>query len=417
MLDIVLLSIMKNQKDYKRLVHSIPFTSLDAKTKSLIDDFGKYFRLFPKHDKVDLQIFIPRFKQWHKGITDETLNAYVGILRTASKDVDEGTKIGILSDLCELDMATKIANTFQQYDAGELKQPLIEAIAGITDKYKASVGRKESKWIDTPIEEILSDIQNNKGLKWRLNVLNEYMRPLRGGDSGILASRPDRGKTTMVSSEITFLAPQLPKDKNALWMNNEGPGKRLIPRLYQSALGCTLSELVKKNKNGTLKAEYSKAIGRADKIRVHDIHGLNHHQVENIIECSNPGLIVIDMIDNVKGFGDSARTDLQLESLYQWVRETAVKYDCPVIITSQISADGEGLMYPSMDKLKDSRTGKQGACDFIMMIGSSVDQGLINSRFISLPKNKLRLEGKPGDPRAEVRINSDINRYLDITEE
>ncbi len=242
------------------------------------------------------------------------------------------------------------------------------------------------------------------------------MRPLRGGDFGILASRPDRGKTTMVASEITCIAKQLPKDKNAIWLNNEGPGKRLVPRIYQAALGCTVSELIAKNKAGNLKTEYAKIIGRMDKIRVVDIHGMGTPEITEILDNSNPGFVVADMLDHIHGFRDMNRTDLQVEELYKWFRDKAVELDCPILGTSQISGAGEGLMYPTMDMLKDSRTGKQGACDFIMMIGSSGDPGLHDARYISLPKNKLKLEGINSDPRAEVRINSDINRYEDILE-
>ncbi len=416
MIDITLLKILKNKQDYNKLIRSVPFTALDYKTQALIHDFGKYFKKFPEHKVIDITIFLPRLRAWHSDWSEETFNTYVGVLRAASGEVDEGTRQGILSDLFELDLGTKLANAFQQFDAGNLTTPLIEVVSDLVDKYKVGIGAKTITWVDTPIEEILADVQNNKGLKWRLDVLNQYMRPLRGGDFGILASRPDRGKTTMVASEITFMAKQLPNNKNAIWLNNEGPGKRLVPRIYQSALGCTLSALVAKNKAGTLTKEYIKVIGRMDKIRVHDIHEMHTGQIENIIENSNPGLIVFDMTDHIHGFGNMQRTDLQLEELYKWIRDRAVKYDCPCIGTSQISGEGEGFMFPTMDKLKDSRTGKQGATDFIMMIGSSHDPGLSEARYISLPKNKLRLEGKPGDPRSEVRINVDINRYEDITE-
>ena len=356
MLDITLLRIMKDRTEYKRLLTSIPMVAMDEKTQVLLKDFGKYSRKFPKHDTINFQVFLPVFKRWHSDINTDSFNSYVGVIRTITKcTVTEDTKDGILSDLYELNMGTKLANAFRQYDAGEMDEPLINTVSKIVDTYKANEKSQDIKWIDTPISEILSDVQKNKGLKWRLDILNKYMRPLRGGDFGVLASRPDRGKTTMVASEITFMARQVPKHKNVLWLNNEGAGKRLIPRLYQAALGCTLSELGRKNKAGTIKREYIKAVGRIDKIRVIDIHELCINQLETIFDNSNPGLVVLDMLDHVYGFGNMSRTDLQLEELYKWVRNKAVKYDCPFIGTSQISGDGEGMQFPAMDKLKDSR--------------------------------------------------------------
>ena len=109
--------------------------------------------------------------------------------------------------------------------------------------------------------------------------------------------------------------------------------------------------------------------------------------------------------------------DLALEEMYKWGREIAVKYDIVGLATSQISNEGDGLQFPTMGMLKDSKTGKQGACDFQLMIGSSNDPMLQNFRYIGLPKNKLRREGGRSDPRATVKFNHGTARYEDIGEE
>jgi replicative DNA helicase len=93
-----------------------------------------------------------------------------------------------------------------------------------------------------------------------------------------------------------------------------------------------------------------------------------------------------------------------------------VKYDCIGLATSQISNEGDGLQFPSLGMLKDSKTGKQGACDFQLMIGASNDPGLAPVRWLGLPKNKLRREGAKGDPRAEVQFQPQIARYADVPE-
>lgn len=414
MIDIVLLRIMKYQKDYRQLIRAIPLNSLDPKTKALLDDFGKYFDKFKEHEKIDLQVFLPRFKGWHPGMDEELLNTYVGILRNINSDVDDQTKAGIVADLYEADAALRIANACAQYDAGDLDAPLPDLIASILDAYKLNVGARSAQWNDTDIGDLLEEDLNNEGVKWRLNSLNECMRPMRGGDFGIIAGRPDKGKTTFLSSEVTFMASQLPEDRNIVWLNNEGMSSRIIKRLYQSALGVSITELVELNKQGKLRKLYEKAIGRLDRIRVFDIHGMHVGQVEAIIEQSNPGLILYDMIDNIRGFGSEARTDLQLEEMYKWARERSVKYDSIGLATSQISAEGDGLQFPTLSMLKDSKTGKQGACDFQLMIGASNDPNLEYSRYLSLPKNKLRRDGASSDPRCEVKFQPTIARYEDI---
>ncbi|WP_429498830.1 hypothetical protein ACQUFY_05890 [Robbsia andropogonis] len=104
----------------------------------------------------------------------------------------------------------------------------------------------------------------------------------------------------------------------------------------------------------------------------------------------------------LKTRGDSERTDQILEALYQRARIWAVKYDCAVLATSQLNGDAEGEIYPKLSHLANSKTGKAGAADFVLMLGRSLSPELQNSRFISLPKNKKRRDGGPQDPRAEV---------------
>jgi len=233
---------------------------------------------------------------------------------------------------------------------------------------------------------------------------------------GIIAARPDKGKTSFFASELTYLAKQLPPNKPLIWLNNEGMGKRIIPRLYQAALGVPLSALVDMHKHGKLVPAYEEAInGKAtEKIKIYDVHGFNVTKIESIIEECRPAVVVADMIDHFKGFQNEARTDLVLEEMYKWFREMGVKYGSINLASSQISNEGDGLQFPTLGMLKDSKTGKQGACDFLMMIGASNDPALAGSRFIGLPKNKLRREGAAGDPRAEVFFKPQICRYEDV---
>lgn len=103
----------------------------------------------------------------------------------------------------------------------------------------------------------------------------------------------------------------------------------------------------------------------------------------------------MDMIDNIKFGGELAnlgsRTDQVLETMYQWARLLAVKYDCAMIATSQTSGDAENVMWPTQAQLKDSKTGKQGAADVIVMMGRVNDNP--GSRYLSTPKNKRKRTG------------------------
>jgi replicative DNA helicase len=413
MIDLTLLRILKKRDDFYRIRGRVPDTAIDAQTRAIMLDYGKYFDKFPDHAEVNFETFLPLFRAWHSSLKDDKRVAFEAILQNARKDVDDDTRQEVMRSMLELRLATTVANHVAKYDEGDMNN-IFYAIQKSIDDFKSDAGIKDVRFIDTDIDTLLLEDVEEKGVQWRLQVLNESMRPLRGGDFGIIAGRPDKGKTTFISSEITYMASQLPPEKNVVWLNNEGPGKRIIPRIYQSAIGATRTQLVTMSQRGLLNEAYKRFMGRRDKIRIVDIHGMDNFSVEQIVEANNAGIVVYDMIDNIRGFGDSARTDQALEKMYQWARELSVKHDIIGLATSQISAEGDGMQFPTLSMLKDSKTGKQGACDFQLMIGSSNDPGYGNVRWIGLPKNKLRKDTGPADPRATVKYEPMRARYTDL---
>jgi len=413
MIDLRLLQITRHRDDYRRIQGRIPKASMDPQTMAILDDFGKYFERFPDHEKVDMQTFLPMFRSWHPTLTAEAASAYEGILQNVKQDLSEEIRGGVLDALLELRLGTDLAELLARYDAGDLPD-IHGSIARALDEFKADATGQEVDYVTDDIYDLLDEELDNSGLKWRLEVLNTHMRGLRPGDFGLVAARPDKGKTTFLADQVSYLAPQLPEGQTALWLNNEGPGKRIKPRLYQAVFGATLSQLGIMRRGGILKAEYEKAMGAVDKIRIVDVHGRDSFTVEQIIERNNAGLVIYDMIDHIRGFGDMMRTDLQLEEMYKWARGISVKHGVIGLATSQISNEGDGLQFPSLGMLKDSKTGKQGACDFMLMIGASNDPNLGGVRYLGMPKNKLRVEGQPGDPRAQVNYNPERVRYSDI---
>ena len=414
MLDLTLLRALKNKADFNKMYSGLPLRALDMNTVSIIQDFQRYYETFETHESIDIDLLQTRLPMWHASWDSERVATHTAILNQVKVDIDAETKAGLISDLLEFSLATGLNTVLREYEDGKLETPLYQNMQQHIDTFKMRAGAKACAWNDTPIEQLLLEDADNTGVKWRLKCLNDAMRPLRPGDFGIIAGRPDKGKTTFIASEITYMASQLPEDRNIIWLNNEGPSSKIRKRIFQAAIGKTISEMIQMSQEGTLVNEYIATVGRLDKIRVFDIHDYGMGQVDVLLEQSNPGIIVYDMLDNIRGRSADQRTDLQLETMYQWARERSVKYSCIGMATSQISADGDGLAYPPMTFLKDSRTGKQGACDFIMMIGSSNEESLRHARYISVPKNKLRRDDGPSDPRTEVVFKPRVARYVDV---
>ena len=410
--DIRLLQCVRDRDSFNKLAGAIPSESLEPDTRVLLDDVRQYYLKFPDHADIDKDTFLSvmlKFK--HKSYDKTKRQLYSYLVDKMMEDAPPGVKDHMLGELHELACMTSIGNLYNDWSNGD-SPGAPDVVGQIFSSYMMNVNTEHNAWIQDDIGTILEEVQDDSGFRWRLQCLNRHMRGLRPGDMGVVAARPDQGKTTFFASEVTFMARQLPEDKNVIWLNNEGMGKRIVPRIWQAALGLTLKEISELHRSGELKKKYIEAVGREDRIRVFDIHNMTAGQVERILKSSSPGIAVGDMLDHIKYAGVDTRTDLMLEEKYKWWRDCCVRYEFAGFASSQISADGEGMRFPPLDALKDSKTGKQGACDFQLMIGTS--SATPSYRFLSLPKNKLRREGSSSTCQEQVKFNPEIARYEDL---
>lgn len=420
-IDLIILRVMAERTTFEKMYASMPVYALEEKTVLILKDMEGYFKEFPNHEALDPDTFATYFFTFcHPSMTKDVRGFYETLMRRMYVPVDDDTRAGLVDRILELEYATKVANICQKYDAGD-DINIGRAIEEATETLQLQKERRvKMPWVNDSINDLLLMDEDQSGLTWRLPCLNKSMRPLRPGDFVVVAARPDAGKTTFLTDQLSFMAPQMAdfygEEKDILWFNNEGIGQRIVTRGYQSALNASIGDLIKLKKQGIIESEYAKMVGGLHRIKVMDIHDCWNYEVSDIIEQFNPGLIVFDMIDNIRFGGQAAgsRTDQALESMYQWARVKGVKCGCPILATSQISADGDGLQYPTLAMLKDSKTGKQGAADVIITLGKSNDPVLESSRFIGMTKNKLTIEGGAKDPRTEVLFDYIKGRYNEL---
>jgi replicative DNA helicase len=424
-LDTTLLRILKFRERYERLHKAVPENGVDEKTKAILKDMGAYFASNPGAKVIEPGPFKTFFALQHPKLTAEKLSTYGAAIREIGKEAEPGTEDGILSRLVEVTTASKLQAALQGFEDGETD--LTAALRQIADSHEEwFLRRKQHPKVKDRIEDILDEEENDTGFHWRLDALNRSMRPLRGGDFGIIGARVDSGKTSVLASELTFFAPQVDliypgQDRTIIVLNNEGPGKRLKQRMFNAALKRTTTKLIELKQAGIIYDEYLKALGGRDLIHVFDVHDYSMSELEDIVKEMDPAIVVIDMLDNVRmdslANNGGTRTDQLLEAMYQRARIWAVKYDCVVLATTQLNGDAEGETFPTMAMLANSRTGKPGAADFIYMLGRSKDEMLQGSRWVSLPKNKKRRDGGPQDPRKEVVFDGPRALILDPEEE
>ena len=412
LVDLSLLRVTKYRDEFFRLRGRIPAKALDPQTMLIMDAYERYFNTSEEAKVVDPAALLTVFRAMNPDMSEDSRMAFESILGNIKQDVTDDQKTSMMNSLLQLRMATDFGSLLIKYEQGDIAN-LHAEMQAIEQEYINDANIKVIDFIRPDLKALLEEAQETAGYQWRLHCLRATMRNLRGGDFGVLAGRPDKGKTTFLASELTHLATQVPAGRCILWLNNEGKGDRIYLRLVQAALGLPLSGV---RELSDPMRDYSAALNTEDpyKIRIVDIHGKDTYTVENLIRANNPAIVVFDMIDNIRGFQNQSRTDQVLEEMYKWARELCVKHDFVGLATSQISNEGDNLSFPSLGMLKDSKTGKQGACDFQLMIGALNDPAYDHVRYISLPKNKLRREGADRCPRATVTFQPQIARFTDV---
>lgn len=425
-IDVNILRVMRHRDDYFKMITAVPKTGLDDRTKGFLDDFKRYFDKFPDAKVIDKQEFASMyFNFWHPKMTQEDKGIHARIILNFSQPVDQAVRDNLVNSMLQVSFSMRAAQLLQKFEDGA-DVDIVRDIKELSEQVSLQVERRiKIPFVDDDIHDLLQEDADDSGLHWRLECLNRSMRPLRGGDFGIIAGRPDSGKTSFLTSELSFMAAQLPEaypeeERQIIWFNNEGPGSRIKKRFWQSALGVDIDKMVEYSQDGSIIDRYVDAVGDINRMRILDIHDFWSYDILDVLDQLKPGLIVFDMIDNIKfsgEIGSGSRTDQVLEAQYQWARLLGVKFDCPVLATSQISNDGAGELFPTLGMLKDSKTGKQGACDFQLMIGKSNAEEMSNVRGIGLPKNKLQRPNQKKDPKELVTFHETIGRYVTAEDE
>ncbi len=266
------------------------------------------------------------------------------------------------------------------------------------------------EFITDDLDLLVSDSINKPGLRWRLQTLNKMLGSLRKGDFGFIFMRPESGKTTLLASEVTFMAEQT--DQPILWLSNEEQGNKVMLRCYQASLGLTMTELFR-DLAGNKKKFHELTKGN---IKLYDSGNIHKKQVERMCKQLKPSLIVFDQIDKIQGF-DSDREDLRLGAIYQWARELAKEY-APAIGICQADGSAEGQKWLTMAHVANAKTAKQAEADWILGGGKIHELGFETIRFLHASKNKLLgdVDSVPElrHGRCEVLIDADRARYGDI---
>lgn len=418
-MDFLILKGLSSRQRFQSLYGLVPQDMLTPETRIMLAWFQVYFSVYPEHDQVKPGVLESLIRIRSAGANPDSLAVTVQYCEQLKKPVSESDLKGVLSTLYELDFAGQAGALLSEYNRGGDVDIIheLEVIARKAKQSKAS-GRA-SDYITTSVWDILERTSDGKGIKFRRHPgLFESVGGLQGGDSLAIAAFVDAGKTSLLADMVTDWAPQCVEffgaDRPILWLNNEGRGEEIIPRLRQAALGVNRATLTDMARAGTIDDAYCKAIGAdLDYIRVKDVHGASMVSIEQVIEDMRPSVVICDMMASVKMHmaKGSNKTD-SVEGAWQEWREILVRHDCIGVGTIQLSVEGTNLLYPPLTSLKDTKIGAQGAMDVAIIMGSLLSNpDMRNLRGISTPKNKRAIPGAPGYSMHECMFDAEICRF------
>lgn len=427
--ELTLLRLGLSRKTHAKLYDVIPKEVLTGNVQILWEAQRKFYSKFDADSITDIEAW----KTWLADsqlahMQDEDAKDLIVLLAGKLKGpVDETMVSSLTNGYLQQALSLDVMSALERFQHPDNEDDLDQLIVAATDKYKDKLERTlKSPIEDTPLDQLYEQDSLDYGFKWRLPELAMHMRPVRPGDAIVWAARPDRGKTTTLASEMSYMIPQLDlvypgEEKSFIWFNNEGDSKGIRRRLYQALLGVPQSQMMEWHKDGSLLRRLHEAAGGEHlfkRILIMSVHGYSSGQVMRLIKEHRPGLCVFDMVDNIRFNGLSTnggtRTDQMLEEMYKWVRDSAIIEGFAAFESSQISGDGENVQFPPMSMLKDSKTGKQGACDAIVMWGEQSNN--IRGRFLGIPKNKLVIEGQPMNPKVECYFQPEIARIASVND-
>lgn len=406
----IVLTILLNRDKWNIYRRHIPPSALSSISNLVLDHIDQYFSRFPAVSVIDLG----KFSTWVLFSAPIHLHAE---LRALFESMD-GLVVSIadeqmaFSAVNRRDFATRIVN--HALEVADGKSHTLDPVEHLLEEYNEQTGRiaMMDKWfVNTDLTELLSAKSVGKGLEWRLQCLRKSLGPLRKGDLMAFGARVGAGKTTMLASEVSYMAQQLATEKKyVLWVNLEERGSKVKRRIIQAALGWSNAKLLK-DPAETMKA-YLDLYGGYDPIRLLDKADCSTGEVSSALKRSGDyGLIVIDMVSKLHGYTTRGDETTRQGLLFNWARETSKTY-APLITVAQLSGDAEGVEYPTMGMIYFSRTAMQAELDALVMIGKSNDPTREYERYLGVVKNKAEdVDNKFRNGRFIVELKPDIARY------
>lgn len=440
-----LLKVLRNRKDFASSIGSLAVDSYDSYTRYMLKWYAAYFKAYPVVNEIVMGDLLSLIKLKTPSMTPEQATVIERICVNVSKPISDEVRAVTLSGLAEREFSKRIETLIAAYNDEQEIDILHEIKMLVTRANERDVGADNPTWCDTDIDELLRLNADTSGYMFDFLPItfSSQLKGLREADNICVAADTDKGKTGFMCRIAASFAKQRPQIYQAylnmindpawvepqgfrhmvefrpvLYLVNEGTAEQVTPRIYQTVLETTqeaLSELSAKG-GGLVQEAYAKALhGRADAIRVKNIHGWSLSDVLKEIEKHNAFLVITDMTGRI-GYGGSKSDIDKVEAVWNDLRAASSPemLDFIHVGSAQLSAEGKNMLQPPLSALQNSKTGIQTTLDLALWIGSvpdPIDDIDRSVRSLTTPKNKRARSGSKSFNYIELQYDGEHNRY------
>lgn len=381
------------------------------------DELNSLFKTLKiAHDKYKKDLSVPELRDVHLALHPVMSNSQRMVLdefiEQLVKDPDYNPDIAkdILSKAWKQEMARRIMESAchvvegKAEDFNDVRDILELSLKDITDD---SINKDFT--LDE-LETLLANASNENNWKFNIESLQEATGGLPPGSFGIVAARPEVGKTAFYVSLVNAPGGFMEQEaKVHIWSNEEAHGF-VLTRSICSTLNVTKHEVLLKlslikekwkvNKPTIIKHEFTANANLAD---------IEAYVAENE---GNIDILVIDQLDKILVNDQLPSTDRHLlRTLYIRIRALAKRYNCAIMAITQAGSGADGKLYFNYNELDESKTAKAAEADYIFCIGMQTPeagQEDTGFRVLNLAKNKL------AGPRKPIRyvLHHDVTRCI-----
>jgi len=196
----------------------------------------------------------------------------------------------------------------------------------------------------------------------------------------IASARPESGKTAFCVSSAcanAFLG------KKVLYYQNEESIVDVVIRAVSNLSGMDYDSIVE---NPEKAQEIADSRGLGNIVFKYATRN-NLSELNALMNKHKPDFVIVDQLRNLQMKTDGL-TEL-LERASKGLRTLAAKHNCVVLGVTQAGESAQNKAVLSMSDIDSSKTGLQGACDILLLMGNTPQLEADNRRCLTLAKNKV----------------------------